>query len=148
DPTPEELTQLQQEFHFHSLAMEDVRKGRQRPKVDFYDDHFYLVCYALKYGEDATEFEACQLNVFVGERYVGTIHPHEIRAVSDALCRWEKGPPHREDGVGFLLYFLLDAVVDDYFPVLDAVDERIEVLEQALFTGEAEEEALREIFQL
>jgi hypothetical protein len=54
-----------------------------------------------------------------------------------------------DEGVrGFLLYFLLDSVVDDYFPVLDAVDERIETLEQSLFTGTAEEEALREIFHL
>ena len=147
DPTEDELTLVQQEFRLHHLAMEDVAKGGQRPKVDCYDDYFYLVCYALKHGDGAATAEPCQLNVFVGRNFVVTIHSSEIGILSQTLSRWEKSIHHHEDGVGFLLYFILDAVVDDYFPVLDAIDDRIEALEQSLFTG-FKEESLKEIFQL
>ena len=148
EPTPDDLEQVQREFHVHPLVMEDVIKGRQRPKVDCYGDYFYLVCYAVTHGNDLTDFVPSQLNILVGDSYIVTIHSNEIAILSETLSRWEKGPRHHEEGVGFLLYFLLDSVVDDYFPVLDSVDERIEALEQSLFTGSQEEEALREIFRL
>jgi magnesium transporter len=146
-PSPEELAQVQQEFGLHPLAMEDVAKGRQRPKLDIYDDHYYLVCYALVHSQNPAEFEPSQLNIFVGHNFVVTIHACEIGILSETLRRWEQGSVRHEDGVGFLLYFLLDSVVDDYFPVLDAVDERIEELEQSLFTR-FREESLREIFAI
>jgi magnesium transporter len=147
DPTEDELAGVQREFRLHPLAIEDVAKGRQRAKVDCYGDHFYLVCYALKHGDSGPAFEPCQLNVFVGRNFVLTVHAEEIGVLSETLARWEKGVHHREDGAGFLLYYILDAVVDDYFPVLDAIDDRVEALEQSLFTG-FKEESLQEILQL
>jgi magnesium transporter len=147
DPTPDELAQIQQEFRIHPLAIEDVMKGHQRPKVDHYDGYFYLVCYALIHSDGGSDFTPCELDIFVGRNYVITCHRKEIQVVSEALSRWEKSGARHEDGAGFLLYFVLDAVVDDYFPVLDAMDDRIEEFEQSLFTR-FEEDCLREIFQL
>jgi magnesium transporter len=147
DPTAEELELIQQEFHLHPLAIEDVVKGRQRPKLDSYEDHFYLVCYALTRGERLAQCEPCQLNVFVGANYIVTIHAGAVGILSETLARWEQGVSHREAGAGFLLYFILDAVVDDYFPMLDEIDDRIEALERSLFVS-FQEEALQEIFQL
>jgi magnesium transporter len=147
DPTEEELALVQREFGLHRLAIEDLTRGGQRPKLDCYGDHFYLVCYALQHDVGCTEFEPRPLNVFVGKKFVLTIHAGEIGILSESRARWEKGVNHSEDGAGFLLYFILDAVVDDYFPVLDAIDERVEALEQSLFTS-FKEESLKEIFQL
>ncbi len=147
DPTPDELASVEREFGLHPLAMEDVAKGRQRPKLDAYDGYYYLVCYALVHGPAGPEFEPSQLNIFVGKNFVLTIHTEQIGILSQTLTRWEQAGCRHSDGVGFLLYFILDAVVDDYFPVLDAIDERIEELEQSLFT-QFKEESLREIFAL
>ena len=124
DPTPEEIARIGKEFEFHPLALEDVERGGQRPKIDQYDGYQFIVFYGL-----TTEADRCQsheVDIFVGKHYMVTFHDERLaghrrnrRAVArQCRRRWAI------DGVGFLLYSLLDSLVDGYFPVLDDIAER------------------------
>jgi magnesium transporter len=145
-PTPDELRLLAEEFAFHPLAMEDAAKRHQRPKIDFYDGFLFLVFYELAVADDRTEIH--ELSCFVGANYLVTIHERECVAVAAIAARWCGKPEELgKRGVGFLVYALLDAIVDDYFPVVDAFSDRIEALEDRIFE-QTDPHAQRDVFAL
>lgn len=137
-PTENDFSMLAAEFGFHPLALEDMREQDQRPKVIEYGDHLFVVAHELRPAagrEDLTQ--ACveqnaELHVFVGPNYVVTIHNGESQAVKTARKRWESNRDMQHQGPYFLLYLVLDSLVDDYYPALDAYDERIDTLEQII----------------
>ncbi|MBI2267207.1 MAG: magnesium/cobalt transporter CorA [Armatimonadetes bacterium] len=147
DPTDSDMAVLKEEFEFHHLALEDAAKQQQRPKVDEYPGYFYLVIYALAYSEEDRQFTEREIDIFVGRNYMVTIHRDEIPAVQQSLQRWTQNPDMMGEGIGFLLYALVDRIIDEYFPVLDELDDRIEVLEQKIFEA-FDPAALQEIFVL
>lgn len=131
-PTPADLSLLAEEFGFHPLAMEDTAKRHQRPKVDFYDEFLFIVFYALESSDGHPQ--TVEMNLFAGKNFLVTVHSEDVPAIGETAERWRQQIPklgHR--GIGLLIYSLLDAIVDDYFPVIDALTERIEDLEQAVF---------------
>jgi magnesium transporter len=131
DATPEELAHVGKKFEFHPLALEDVERGGQRPKIDQYDDYQFIVFYAI-----ATEFDRCQtheVDIFVGKHFMVSFHRSALPAISETAERWRSNVATLGNrGTGFLLYSLLDALVDGYFPVLDDIAERAEKLEETI----------------
>jgi magnesium transporter len=148
DPSEDDLHLLQGEFGFHPLAIEDITHRRQRPKVDLYDGYIFLVFYCLDRYERGQPLSAIQLNFFVGGNYVVTVHDGEITLLAEIKKRWEQNSETISGhDAGILTYTILDAVVDEYFPLIDDLAEEIENLEEVLF-GRFDRTAQERIFRL
>jgi magnesium transporter len=131
DPTPEEIDRIGEEFHFHPLALEDVARGDQRPKVDQYDEYQFIVFYGLTISADRCQSR--EVDIFLGKHYMVTFHKSDLPIIAEIADRWRTNAVKLGNhGVGFLLHSLLDALVDEYFLVLDDIAERSERLEEAI----------------
>jgi magnesium transporter len=132
EATPTELAEMQAEFGLHELAVEDARHGHQRPKIEEYADSLFVVMHTIEVEGD--ELRAGEVHVFAGRNYVLTVRHGTERGFQDVRARAEREPELLQHGSGYVLYALMDAVVDRYFPVLDAVEMELEKLEGQLFT--------------
>lgn len=131
----EDVALIADEFGLHPLAVEDAIHTRQRPKVDRYENHLFLVVHELV--EIEGQLEAAQIGCFVGEHFVLTLHAGASRTVEAAKERWQKERPTQHPS--FLLHTLLDVVVDDYQKISDRIEDEVETLEEiALSTPEAD----------
>jgi magnesium transporter len=132
DTTEAELAEMQEEFDLHPLAVEDARHGHQRPKIDEYGGSLFVVMNTIEVeGED---LRAGEIHVFAGANYVLSVRHRTERGFQDVRARAEREPELLTHGSGYVLYALMDAIVDRYFPVLDAVEMELEKLEGRLFT--------------
>jgi magnesium transporter len=117
-------------FHLHPLALEDVVNTRQRPKVESYDGHYYIVAHMASF-ESGLKME--QLSLFLGKGFVITFQEWPGDCLEPVRERLRKGTSKiRSRGADYLAYSLLDAVIDGYFPVLEIYGERLEELEDAV----------------
>ena len=132
DATDAELKEMQEEFDLHELAVEDARHGHQRPKIEEYGDSLFVVLQTIEVTGD--ELKAGEIDVFAGRNYVLSVRHHAERGFQDVRTRAEREPELLKNGSGYVLYALMDAVVDRYFPVLDAIEMELEKLEGQLFT--------------
>ena len=123
DPGPEELSLLLAEFGFHPLALEDVSKGQQRPKVEEYKGYLFAVTYSAAAGATAEDFQLAEIHLFVGRNYLVSIHRGRVPVIDEAMTRWSRGGTMLTEGVGFAAYTVLDAIIDSYFPVIDAIED-------------------------
>jgi magnesium transporter len=149
NPTQAELEELGRTFGFHPLAVEDARKRHQRPKVDEYQDHLFIVIYALDPPGDAAERPAMQeLAMFVMKHAVLTVRWQEIDELEVAAHRWrDRARDDQVDDPAMLLYTIVDSIVDGYFPCIDDIGDRIEDLEEAMFNG-TDPDTLQHIFRM
>jgi len=133
DATEEELTEMQEEFDLHPLAVEDARHGHQRPKIEEYGDLLFVVVNTVDVvGE---ELKIGEVDIFVGRNYVLSVRQHSDQGFLGVRARTEREPELLRNGAGYVLYALMDAVVDRFFPVLDAVETEFESVEQQLFSS-------------
>jgi magnesium transporter len=133
-PEEGDRQRLREAFGFHPLALEDAFRARERPKVDAYPDHYFIAFYAVGYEtEDGLSLRP--LHIFAGPRYVVTIRSQPIPEVEQVIARWQGPERQRVPTPGSVVYDLLDAVVDGYFPALDRIAEEVEELEERLFAG-------------
>jgi len=133
DPSPGELAEMQREFGLHELAVEDAQKGHQRPKIDEYGDSLFAVLQTVEIAGD--ELKIGEVNIFVGKNYVLTVRSRTEQGFAGVRSRCEREPHLLRHGAGFVLYALMDAIVDRYFPVLDALEIELERIEGKMFTG-------------
>jgi magnesium transporter len=133
DPTQEELARMQAEFKLHELAVEDARHGHQRPKIEEYGDSLFVVLHTVEVA--GGELRAGEIDIFVGRNYVLSVRQGTERGFVEVRARAEREPELLKSGAGYVLYALMDAVVDRYFPVLDAVEMELERVEEQLFAG-------------
>jgi magnesium transporter len=133
DATDEELSEMQEEFDLHPLAVEDARHGHQRPKIEEYGDLLFVVINTVDVvGE---ELKLGEVDIFVGRNYVLTVRQHSEQGFLGVRARTEREPELLRNGSGYVLYALMDSVVDRYFPVLDAVESEFESIERQLFSA-------------
>ena len=135
DASAEELEEMREEFGLHELAVEDARHGHQRPKIEEYGDSLFVVLKTLEVAGE--ELRVGELDVFAGRNYVLSVRQGAERGFADVRSRAEREPDLLKAGSGYVLYALMDAVVDRYAPVLDAVVMRLEALEEQLFSKAA-----------
>jgi magnesium transporter len=131
DPTDTELDEMREEFGLHELAVEDARHGHQRPKIEEYGDSLFVVLHTIEVSGD--ELKAGEIAIFVGRNYILSVRHRTERGFQDVRARAEREPELLKHGSGYVLYTLMDAVVDRYFPVLDAVEMELEQIEERLF---------------
>jgi magnesium transporter len=149
DPTPGELAEVQQEFGLHSLAVEDARSGHQRPKVEEYGTSLFAVMHLLEpTGKEHSKLVVGEIDVFVGENYVVSVRNRGERGFAEVRERGEREPELMKLGPGYLLYALMDAVVDRYFPIIDAFEVELETIEQRIFTKGAAQQNVRRLYAL
>jgi magnesium transporter len=146
DPTEAELSMLREEFDLHPLAIEDTLHRDQRPKLEEYEDHFFLVVHALRW--DAGELLDSEIHAFVGRGFLVTIRYAPLFDLAPVRRRWEKQAELTREGGAALLYALLDEVVDDAFEVIEALEDRSETLEEQVFDESPPEDIQEQIFQL
>jgi magnesium transporter len=136
DPSDSELQEMQREFGLHELAVEDALHGHQRPKVDEYGDCLLAVMHTLELTEGNSELFDGEVNVFVGRDYLLSVRKRTRVGFSIVRQRAEREPHLLKEGPGYVLYLLLDAVVDSYFLVIDALENELERIESRIFEGE------------
>jgi magnesium transporter len=132
DPTQEELAEMQEEFDLHELAVEDARHGHQRPKIEEYGDSLFVVLHTVEFTP-IDEIKIGEVDIFVGRNYVLSVRSRTERGFKEVRARAERDPELLKFGSGYVLYALMDAVVDRYFPVLDAIESELERVEEHLF---------------
>ncbi|HEU5353118.1 MAG TPA: magnesium transporter CorA family protein [Actinocrinis sp.] len=132
DPTPQELKELAHELGLHTLAVEDAIKGRQRPKVDRYDGHQLFNAYAVRVP-DGVHLQEIAITAFITKRALVTVHRAGEFDIDDVVARWDNSPDLACHGCGFLIYGLLDHVVDSYFDALQVFDDEAEELSDQVF---------------
>ncbi|MBV9209418.1 MAG: magnesium/cobalt transporter CorA [Acidobacteria bacterium] len=147
DPTSDDFLKLAEEFNFHPLSIEDCRNTHQRPKVEEYTGYYFIVLYEAELVGQHDNLELRELNIFLGANYLVTVHSRPIRAVETAARLWPEWIDRAEQGAGMLAYLLIDAVVDDYMPLLDILSERMDDLEDQIF-GEFKTESMHDIFRI
>lgn len=147
DPTSKDFEELAEEFGFHYLSIEDCRQLHQRPKVEEYAGYYFIVLYEAELIGSADRLELRELNIFLGKNYLVTVHSRPIRAVDTARRLWHEWTDRAEQGSGLLAYLLIDAIVDDYLPLLDLISDRMDDLEDSIF-GEWRAEAIQDIFTI
>lgn len=146
-PNAAELDLLREEFDFHPLALEDATRAHQRPKVDSYGSYYFVVFYCLDIIEQSDRICTTPLYLFIGHNYLVTIHAEPIAQIEETVRRWQAPESPLEQDVGSLIYALLDAIVDDYFPVMDQIADRVADMEVDIFEH-FNEDALQTIFHL
>jgi magnesium transporter len=147
DPTSSDFEELAEEFGFHHLSIEDCRNEHQRPKIEEYPGYYFIVLYEAELAGANDRLELRELNIFLGKNYLVTVHSRPIRAIDTATRLWHEWTDRAEHGAGLLAYILIDAIVDDYLPLLDVVSDRMDDLEDSIF-GEFRPEAIEEIFTI
>ncbi|MDX2144164.1 MAG: magnesium/cobalt transporter CorA [Rhodospirillaceae bacterium] len=131
DATPEELDQMKVEFGLHELAVEDARVGHQRPKIEEYGDCVFAVLHQIDAIDG--ELNVGEVAIFVGPNYILSVRNRTTQAFLGMRDRCEREPHLLKHGSGFVLYALMDAVVDRYFPVVDLLETELEQIEDSIF---------------
>lgn len=133
EPTRHQLDQLVEEFDLHVLAVEDALEPHQRPKLDHYDTHLFMSCEAVRLDKAKGTLDETEIDAFIGKRWLITVRRSEKFSIEGVLQRWHRSPDLAQYGVGFLVYGLLDVIVDDYFDAVSTFDEYYEELGDGIF---------------
>jgi magnesium transporter len=147
DPTSQDFADLAEEFGFHPLSIEDCRNEHQRPKVEEFPGYYFIVLYEAELSGPQDRLELRELNIFLGANYLVTVHSRPIRAIGTAARLWHEWTDRAEQGAGLLAYLLMDAIVDDYLPLLDILSDRMDDLEDQIF-GTFRPESIEDIFRI
>ncbi len=126
-----ELEKMREEFDFHALAAEDAWHSHQRPKIEEYGDSVFAVMHLVEM--DGDQLMVGEVDVFVGMNYVLSVRNRSREDFLGVRARCEREPHLLRQGAGFVFYALMDAVVDRYFPVLDAIETELENIEEHIF---------------
>ena len=149
DPDAAELAQLQEEFDLHELAVEDARKGHQRPKMEEYGNTLFVVMHLLdpSFQVDSDE-PVGELAGFAGPNFVLSVRTRCAQNFMAVRQRCEREPELLQHGAGFVLYALMDAAVDRYFPLLDDFETELEDVEEHIFTPGAARGNIERLYAL
>jgi magnesium transporter len=145
DPDPDALALLESGLGLHPLALEDLRKRRQRTKLDTYPGQYVIVAHEAMDGGDDGRPALGELHLIATSGALVSIHWEESPAVTQVRRLFANRTPGVADSTGSLLYTLLDTVADAYPPLMDRLSERIDSIEERIMAGESQREALAEV---
>ncbi len=146
EATPEELDQMAEEFGLHPLAVEDANHGHQRPKIEEYGNSVFCVLHNVECT--GHELQVGEVSLFVGPNYLLSVRKGTEHGFTSVRERAEREPELLSHGSGFVFYAIMDAVVDRYFPVVDALETRLEKLEARIFEGVSARENIEALYDL
>ncbi len=149
EPSPSELSLMQEEFGLHELAVEDARAAHQRPKLEEYGDMLFCVMRTVERGAPPdNELIEGQVSVFVGKNYVLSVRQGSKQGFANIRARSEREPDLLRRGSGYVFYALMDTIVDRYFPILDDLETRLEALEVQMFKRPPTRQGIEEFYSL
>jgi magnesium transporter len=135
DPDRDDLDVLSEEFGLHPLAVEDAVYEHERPKLDRYGSHLFLTAYGARLDMASGKLATSELSAFVTRQALITVRKDDGLDIGAVVERWDASPDLARFGVGFLLYGLLDYIVDGHFETVQSMDEAVEGLEDQLFAA-------------
>jgi magnesium transporter len=147
DASDAEIDEMSREFHLHPLAVEDARHGHQRPKIEEYGDMVFTVMHLVEFGP-TDELTVGEVAVFVGPNYVVSVRNRSSQGFLGVRERCEREPHLLRQGAGFVFYALMDAVVDRYFPFVDAIETEVETIEEQIFEPGAARLNIRQLYDV
>jgi magnesium transporter len=133
EPSDEEMEQVARLFGLHELAVEDARHAHQRPKMEDYDDSWFIVLKTARYHDEEETVHFGEIDVFVGRDYVVHVRHGEGSELRGARHRLQERKDLLEQGPAAVVWAILDQVVDDYMPVVEGIDDDIEEVEEQVF---------------
>ncbi len=144
-PDEADFQSLRERFQLHETVLDNLREKSTRPKIHDYGEYSFIVFYAINWNAAPTDerrddFDLVEIDCLVGSDFVVTIHEAPLQPFDDLCRRWTAHPQMMRTGPAQLLYELMDEVLDDYFPALDALDARIDGIEDRLFDSERDDE--------
>ena len=147
DASDDELTVMQDEFDLHDLAVEDALHGQQRPKIEEYDKSVFAVLHLVEYSP-TDELRLGEVHVFAGPNFVLSVRNRSMMGFLGVRERCEREPELLSQGSGFVLYALMDAVVDRYFPLVEALEDELESIEGQIFDRGAARANIQRLYEL
>ena len=147
DASTDELALMQEEFGLHDLAIEDARHGHQRPKIEEYGHTVFAVLHLIEYTP-TDELQLGEVHVFAGPNFVLSVRNRSSQGFLGVRQRCEREPELLTQGAGFVLYALMDAVVDRYFPLVDAMETELEAIEGQIFDRGAGRANIERLYDL
>ncbi|WP_421014682.1 magnesium/cobalt transporter CorA [Glutamicibacter creatinolyticus] len=145
-PTEQELQAVSEQFSLHSLAVEDTLKGHQRPKLDRYEGHLFMVLRPARYLDDVEEVEFGEVHIYAGDDFVVTVRHAESPRLATVRRHLQQSPQLLASGPAAVLYAIVDQVIDEYFPVIDGLQNDIDEIDEQLFQGNLD--VSRRIYEL
>lgn len=145
-PDDETINQLANQFELPKLAAEDVQHSSQYPKLEEYDDTLFTVLDLLEYRDG--DIRIGELAIFVRSDLVLSFRKDSDRSFKSVRQRCEREPENLRHGAGFVFYALMDAVVDHYFPVIEALEVELEAIEQTLANPQSHLNTINRLYAL
>ena len=133
EPDEETLNTVQKEFNLHDLAVEDAHTAHQRPKLELYGDNIFVVLRTAQINPESKKIELGETHIFLGRNFIVTVRHGSSIAYTEVRKRCEGMPHLLSKGPGFALYAIMDAIVDQYFPVIEMLEEELLAVEEKIF---------------
>ncbi|MEP7319532.1 MAG: magnesium/cobalt transporter CorA [Panacibacter sp.] len=147
EPSEELLSQVQDQFELHDLAVEDAHNAHQRPKIESYGDTIFIVLRTAQINAQH-HIDFGETHFFVGANFLVTVRHGSSLSYADVRNRCESTPHLLRNGQGFALYAVMDSIVDQYFPVVDALETELTTVEEKIFNEKPSRETTEQIYQL
>ncbi len=144
EPTPGELEGIAQRFGLHPLAVEDATKAKQLPKVEVYGDQLFIIASTGTLGGGT--IQSGETAIFVGRHFIVTVRHGSARAHTDVRARLETLPAKLAHGPDYVLYAILDFIVDGYFPLIDAIEDRMLMVEDSVMDTPLDAAEIRQLY--
>ena len=140
------LKTIQIEFGLHDLAIEDALRAHQRPKIEAYGETLFIVLRTIQMHQK--QIDLGETHFFVGHNFIISVRHGSSLAYTDVRSRCESTPHLLKNGPGFALYAIMDTIVDQYFPVIDALAQELDDLEEMIFDEKLRRETTAQIYHL
>jgi len=148
EPDEALLERVQAVLGLHDLAIEDAHRAHQRPKLERYGDSLFLVLRTARFEEPGGRLEFGETHAFMGARYFVTVRHGSYRSHLGVRARCEAEPEALALGPAYVLHSVLDFVVDQYFPILEELEDRFESIEEDVFDGRSERRTTERLYDL
>jgi magnesium transporter len=146
EPDAELLTRLQHRFGLHDLAIEDAHQAHQRPKLEVYGDSLFLVLRTAQLVEGHVQFG--ETHVFAGRGYVISVRHGPSVSYAEVRRRCEQAPQMLKKGEDFIVYAIMDFVVDNYFPIVTTIQDEVSSIENRIFQDTFDQDTIEHIYEL
>ncbi|MBU0706187.1 magnesium transporter CorA family protein [Patescibacteria group bacterium] len=153
-PCSEDLAKLAKKYRFHELDLEDCLQKTERPKIDEYDKYLFIILQFPVYSSKYLRFDTEQLNMFIGQDYLITIHNGELKALNEMADACQQSLKSRrllfgeKPGTGYLLYEIISVLFDAIFPVTDKIQASLKKIEDEIFESKRAKDELFNIMIL
>jgi magnesium transporter len=147
EPSEEVLQSVQEEFNLHDLAIEDAHMAHQRPKIELYGDSVFIVLRTAQMNQQH-HIEFGETHFFVGNNFIVSVRHGSSVAYTEVRARCEAMPDFLSKGQGFVLYAIIDFIVDRYFPVVHDMEQELVAIEEKIFKAKPSRQTTEQIYQL